>query len=50
MNLNEVKKGTKLKLIIRKHYIGKKPEAMNLLDDEPLMFEANDGLFFYLYR
>jgi hypothetical protein len=45
MNLNEVKKGTKLKLIIRKHYIGKKPEAMNLLDNEPLVFEANDGLF-----
>jgi|TARA_R110000787_G_scaffold193683_1_gene305213 hypothetical protein len=44
MQLNEVKKGTKLKLIKKEHYLGKKPETMNVLDDEPLIFEANDGL------
>jgi len=44
MHLNEVKKGTKLKLIKRKHYIGNKPETMNILDDEVLIYEANDGL------
>jgi|TARA_R110001592_G_scaffold10305_2_gene53727 hypothetical protein len=45
MQLNEVKKGTKLKLIKRMHYLGKKPEAMNILDGELLVFEANDGLY-----